>query len=248
MGARRIGPYEVLRELGRGGMGVVYEVRDPALPRRLALKLILDRADPDALARFSREVELLARVRHPGVVAVHAVGHAPEGPFVLMDLVEGEPLSRLVGRLDARRAVEVVRGLCDAVGALHAQGVLHRDLKPQNVIVRPDGAPVLLDFGLARCAWGPGRLTRTGDVLGTPRYMAPEQAEGRGAPDARVDVYGLGAILFELLAGAPPFAEVQGGPVALLAAAIEREPRWPAVDAALGAVLRRSMARRPEDR
>ncbi|MCO5171699.1 MAG: serine/threonine-protein kinase [Planctomycetes bacterium] len=246
---RRIGPYEVVRELGRGGMGVVYEVTDPALPRRLALKLILDRADPDALARFKREVELLARVRHPNVVAVHAVGRAPEGPYVLMDLVEGEPLSRLVGRFDAARAVEVVRALCGAVEALHAQGVLHRDLKPQNVLVRPDGTPVLLDFGLARGVWA-DRLTRTGEVLGTPRYMAPEQAEGRGSPThgARVDVYGLGAILFELLAGAPPFAEVQGGPIPALAAVLEREPRWPPVDAALGAVLRRAMARRPEDR
>ncbi|MBX3471351.1 MAG: protein kinase [Planctomycetes bacterium] len=247
---RRIGPYEVVRELGRGGMGVVYEVTDPALPRRLALKLILDHADPDALARFGREVELLARVRHPNVVAVHAVGRAPEGPYVLMDLVEGEPLSRLVGRLDAARAVEVVRALCDAVGALHAQGVLHRDLKPQNVIVRPDGRPVLLDFGLACDPAGGRSLTRTGQVLGTPRYMAPEQAEGKTqAPlDARADVYGLGAVLFELLAGAPPFAEVDGGPWALLLAVVEREPRWPEVDPALGTVLRRAMAKRPDDR
>ncbi|MCO5171698.1 MAG: serine/threonine-protein kinase [Planctomycetes bacterium] len=247
---RRIGPHEVVRELGRGGMGVVYEVTDPALPRRLALKLILDRADPEALARFGREVELLARVRHPNVVAVHAVGRAPEGPYVLMDLVEGEPLSRLVGRLEAPRAVEVLRGLCDAVGALHAQGVLHRDLKPQNVIVRPDGTPVLLDFGLARDPAGGASLTRTGQVLGTPRYMAPEQAEGktREPLDARTDVYGLGAILFELLSGAPPFAEVDGGPWAVLFAVGEREPRWPELDEALGAVLRRAMAKRPDDR
>ncbi|MBX3471350.1 MAG: serine/threonine protein kinase [Planctomycetes bacterium] len=250
---RRIGPYEVVRELGRGGMGVVYEVTDPALPRRLALKLILDRADADALARFGREVELLARVRHPNVVAVHSVGRAPEGPYVLMDLVEGEPLSRHVGRLDAARAVEVVRALCDAVGALHAQGVLHRDLKPQNVIVRPDGRPVLLDFGLARDPVGGANLTRTGQILGTPSYMAPEQAEGTTTEplDARTDVYGLGAVLFELLAGAPPFAEVDGGVWAVVFAVVEREPRWPEVpevDQALGAVLRRAMAKRPDER
>ncbi|MCO5171701.1 MAG: serine/threonine protein kinase [Planctomycetes bacterium] len=250
MTARRVGPYEVMRELGRGGMGVVYEVRDPALPRRLALKLILDGGGSEVVARFVREAELLARVRHPGVVAVHAVGRAPEGPYVVMDLVEGEPLARLAARgLDPARAAALVRALCDAVEALHAQGVLHRDLKPQNVIVRPDGAPVLLDFGVARDAASATSLTRTGQVLGTPRYMAPEQAEGKGGRphDRRTDVYGLGAILFELLGGAPPFAEVEGG-LGVLVAVQERAPRWPAAPEALGRVLRRAMARRPEDR
>ncbi|MBX3471349.1 MAG: serine/threonine protein kinase [Planctomycetes bacterium] len=248
---RRIGPYEVLRELGRGGMGVVYEVTDPALPRRLALKLLFAGSGAVAEVRFEREVELLARVRHPGVVAVHAVGRAPEGAYVLMDLVEGEPLAALAARgLDAGRAVAIVRALCDAVEALHAQGVIHRDLKPQNVIVRPDGAPVLLDFGVARDAAAAISLTQTGQLVGTPRYMAPEQAEGKGdrPHDRRTDVYGLGAVLFHLLAQAPPFAEVSGGLGDALAAILEGQPRWPAAPRGLGQVLRRAMARRPEDR
>ena len=140
---RRIGAYEVVRELGRGGMGVVHEVRD-ADGRRLALKLILGQADVEALARFEREVELLARVSHKNVVPVHSVSRAPEGPYVVMDLVEGESLAARAARgASPLEAAALVRELCDAVAALHAVGIVHRDLKPANVIVRPDGSPVL---------------------------------------------------------------------------------------------------------
>ncbi|MBX3465876.1 MAG: protein kinase [Planctomycetes bacterium] len=247
MTSRRVGPYEVVRELGRGGMGVVLEVRHPDVPRPLALKLLLGlEADDEAMARFAREAQLLARVQHPNVVRVHTVGRAPEGAYIVSELVEGEPLLDRCrrGPLDPRQAAALVRDLARAVAAVHAVGVLHRDLKPHNVIVRPDGAPVLLDFGVARDLDSRERLTRTGAMIGTPAYMAPEQADGTpsGELDERVDVYGLGAVLFEALAGRPPFEG--GATVALLKQVILDPPRWPAgLPPGLDAVLRAGMAK-----
>ncbi len=249
-----IGPFEVLRELGRGGMGVVYEARDPRTPgRRLALKLILGAADAQALARFGREAELLARVSHPNVVRVVTLGRAPQGPYLVTELVEGEPLTAAARALTSTQAGTIVRELCDAVEALHAQGIVHRDLKPDNVIVRPDGAPVLLDFGVARGA-GAESLTQSGVVVGTAHYMAPEQAEGKGVVevDGRADVYGLGAVLFHLLAGRRPFDE-RGGGLALVRAVLDLDPRWPSQDRAdvpraLEAICRRAMRKAPGER
>jgi hypothetical protein len=228
----RIGPYEIVRELGRGGMGVVYEVSHPAAPRRLALKLILDDgAPPDELERFRREARLLARVRHPSVVVVHALDRTEDGrDYLVTDLIEGESLGRAARQqpFEPRRSAEIARDLALAVEEVHKNGILHRDLKPDNVILTPDGVPVLLDFGLARDA-GAERLTQTGVVIGTPAYMPPEQAEGARATaplDERADVYSLGATLFFLLAGVPPF---DGATTAqLLYSVLEKEPGWPA--------------------
>jgi predicted Ser/Thr protein kinase len=227
----RIGPYEVVRELGRGGMGVVYEVRHPEAPRRLALKVILDdEAKPDELERFRREARLLARVRHPSIVVVHALDRTEDGrDYLVTDLVEGESLGRAARQrpLEPRRSATIVRDLALAVEEVHRNGILHRDLKPDNVILTPEGVPVLLDFGLARDD-SAERLTRSGVVLGTLAYMPPEQAAGARATklDERADVYALGATLFFLLAGAPPF---DGATTAsLLYAVLEKEPEWPA--------------------
>ena len=243
------GRWERVRELGRGGMGVVWEVRDPALPgRRLALKrLRADLVDPDLVLRFVREAELLARVQHPGVVRVHEVGRDEAGAFLLTELVEGRPLAELVarGEEEPARAAELVGQLCQAVEALHRAGLVHRDLKPENVLLRPDGRPVLLDFGLARELDREG-LTRTGELLGTPAYMAPEQVQDARAVDARTDVYGLGALLYALLRGRPPYS---GGPLQVLAEVLRVDPAWPAcADPALDAVCRRAMAREPASR
>jgi serine/threonine protein kinase len=248
---RSIGRYEVEAELGRGGMGRVFVVKDPAHGARRALKLLpADALDQAALQRFEVEARALARVRHPGVVAIHDVGRAPAGPFIVTDLIEGEPLIKLVerGPTPPREAARLVRELAMAVAACHAVGILHRDLKPHNAIRRPDGSVVLLDFGLARDEATTQRLTRTGEVLGTPAYMAPEQADGSTATDARADVYGLGATLLALLAGRAPFDD-GGGMVAVLQRVMEEAPRWP-VDAprALLDLLRATMARRAEDR
>jgi hypothetical protein len=251
---RRIGKYEVVRELARGGMGVVLVVRDPDLDRRLAMKLILGVADAEAVARFGREAQVMARVRHPNVVGIHELGRAPEGPFLVSDLVEGECLRDRLGRpLEPREAARIARALADGLAACHAAGVIHRDLKPHNVIVKPDGQPVLLDFGIARDE-SVERMTRTGELLGTPNYMAPEQADGThpSALDARVDVYGLGAILFEALAGRMPFHDATAV-LTILKMAILDEPAWPratnpAVPPELEAVVKVAMAKDREAR
>ena len=236
-------------------MGRVFEVEDPARPGlRLALKQTLsERVGPTGLERFRREGELLARIRHPGVVAVHALGEAPDGPWLLMDLVEGESLGELVrreGPLPAGEAVRIVADLAEAVAALHAQGVLHRDLKPENALRRPDGRVVLIDFGLA-WARDVDRLTRSQVVLGSPAYMPPEQAEGRSQElllDERADVYGLGATLFALLTGRPPFSGRT--PVEVLNQVLHAAPRWPrpAPPRSLRRLVERSLAKEPERR
>ena len=248
-----IGPYLVVAELGRGGMGVVYEVSDPSLPgRRLALKQILkDRCGPEALRRFAREAEMLAKVQHPNVVRVYACTLDPVA-YLVTELVEGQDLHSLCVRehLEPERCAEIVAQLCDAIGALHGAGIIHRDLKPENAIVRPDGTPVLLDFGLARELDGEG-LTRTGEVLGTPAYMSPEQADAEKDIDERTDVYGLGAILFQLLGGRAPFqAESM---VKLLYKVLQEDPDWSLLKARevprpLIAVVERAMEKERDDR
>ena len=253
MSPATFGPYEVLRELGEGGMGRVYEVRHPELPgRRLALKLIrTSRRDPRHEVRFEREAELLARLRHPGVVPVHAAGHAPEGPWLVMDLVKGRGLDDLLrtqGGLPWRRAAELTLGVAEALAAVHEAGILHRDLKPGNVIVRPDGTPVLIDFGLAR-AGDLDPLTHSGSLVGSPVFMAPEQIDGTSPDqlDARVDVWGLGELLYACLAGRPPFG--RSASLAELVCKIQREqPEWPEAPPPLLDLLQRALAKRPQDR
>jgi hypothetical protein len=243
--------YQVLRELGRGGMGVVYAVRDRAADRELALKLVHDLGDAVALLRFRREGELLARLRHRSVLRVHSCGETPQGPYLLTDLVPGVPLPRLLGGgpLAPRAAALLVRDLADGVAACHASSLLHRDLKPANVMVRPEGTPVILDFGVARDVRA-GGLTATGELLGTPSHMAPEQALGQPV-DGRADVWGLGTILYECLAGRAPFHGTTL--VALVEQVCTTDPPWPStlapgVPPALEAVLRRAMARELADR
>ncbi len=257
----RVGPYRIVRELGRGGMGVVYEARRDGLDRRLVLKVVLASAtSPEALLRFQREAELMARVRHPSVVAIHELLTTPRGPVIVCDLVEGEPLSRKVkaGWRDDRAAARLVLQLADAVHALHQASIVHRDLKPDNVIVRPDGTPVLLDFGVARDQ-AAQRMTVTGALLGSPHYMAPEQANGElprtagSAIGPATDVYGLGAILFELLAGRPPFDDSRSLQDCLFRVVSGDPPRWPSatrpdVSRDLEAIVRRAMAPQPADR
>ena len=245
----RVGRWELVHPLGKGGMGTVWEARDPALPgRRVALKLLLPGlATPELIHRFLREAQLLARVNHPGVVKVHEVGADPRGPFLVTDLVEGQSLAEAIeaGGLPPARAVEVVAALCEAVGAIHAAGLVHRDVKPGNVHLTPAGSPFLLDFGLARELDGEG-LTRTGELLGTPVYMAPEQARDPRGVDPRADVYSLGAVLYALLAGREPFS---GGLHQVLMRVLLEGPAWPCTpDRRLDAVVRRAMARDREER
>ncbi|MBX3469710.1 MAG: protein kinase [Planctomycetes bacterium] len=207
----RLEDYDLVRVLAKGGMGVVHEAVERATGRRVALKRVLGGAlDREAVDRFVVEGRAVGRLDHPGVVRVHTLGQAPGGPFMVMDLVAGESLQRRLDRggpLAPAEAVALASEVADALAHAHARGVLHRDLKPANVLVDEAGRARLIDFGLAKLQAGAGslgHLTRTGEVLGTPAFMAPEQADGRPV-DARTDVYGLGATLYTLLTGRPPF-------------------------------------------
>jgi serine/threonine-protein kinase len=202
--------YEVEAVLGRGGMGIVFRARHLRLNRPVAVKMLLAGAyaGPREQARFQREAEAVARLRHPNVVQVHDVGDADGRPYFTMELVEGGSLAqKLAGTPQpAHQAAQLLATLAGAVQAAHACGIVHRDLKPANVLLTADDTPKIGDFGLARCQDDGTSLTQTGAVLGTPSCMAPEQARGRrDAVGPAVDVYALGVILYEPLTGRPPF-------------------------------------------
>ncbi|MDB5348509.1 MAG: tetratricopeptide repeat protein [Schlesneria sp.] len=206
----KISGYEVESVLGQGGMGVVFRVRHLGLNRIVALKMVLagEYASPRERERFQREAEAVAGLRHPNVVQVYDVGASDGRPFFTMEYVEGGSLSR---KLDGapqppREAATLLATLSDAIHAAHQGGIVHRDLKPSNVLLTAAGTPKISDFGLARRLDDEAALTRTGTAVGTPSYMAPEQAAGkRVAAEPAIDIYALGAILYELLTGRPPF-------------------------------------------
>lgn len=246
---KEIGPYRVVRELGRGGMGVVFEVEREGA--RHALKLLPHAAlhGPKALERFRREAAVLGRLGHDHIVSVTDTGSSDGSPYLVMELVEGKPLSACIAQLELRQAVELARLLALAVQSAHEEGVLHRDLKPQNVLVRPGGSPVLLDFGLGAARDEPS-LTSTGDLLGTPRYMAPEQARGESA-DERTDVYGLGLVLYELVSGRPAHTQTSRAQVlrSVVAGRIPHPRRVrPELPVALERIVLQALAHRPERR
>ena len=200
-----IGPYRVIRILGRGGMGVVYEVeRNDA---RFALKRIplAPLLGPRVLERFRRESEILGKLSHPNIVKVYDSGIEDEAPYLVMELVDGENLAEASAKLPLSERLALIKTLCRAVHAAHEAGIIHRDLKPQNVLLRGNGTPVLLDFGLG-CAEDFPTLTATGDLLGTPRYMAHEQLHANQT-DRRTDVHALGLILYEIATGRPAYTE-----------------------------------------
>ncbi len=209
----RVERYLVQEELGRGGMGVVYRAIDPTLERDVAVKMIrAGGEDPSEAERFIREARVAAKLRHPGIVGVHEAGTADGDLYIVMDYVRGESLEALLRRdaLPPRRLAEVVREVALALQHAHDHGVIHRDVKPQNVLVDEEGRARLADFGLARELTGPDatrrELTVTGDLLGTPAYMAPEQASGQArAPTPAADIWALGGLLYRGLAGRPPF-------------------------------------------
>jgi eukaryotic-like serine/threonine-protein kinase len=253
----RIGHYAITHRLGAGGMGVVYAARDERLQRTVALKIMSSLAHDDtARKRFWREARAAASVNHPNVCHIYEVGEDDGELFIAMELLDGDPLERRLerGPMSVAEAVPIGLEMLDALRALHARGVVHRDLKPSNVFVTAHGVK-LLDFGLARPSDAQARamgavteLTGTGMMVGTPRYMAPEQVTGE-IVDERGDLFAAGAILFEMLAGRPAFAGKNA--VEILHATLNEQPPAltgsPAV-AAVDRVIRRALSKRPEER
>jgi serine/threonine-protein kinase len=225
-----LGDYELIAELGRGGMGVVYEARQTSLGRTVALKMILRGMTPSAadLARFRTEAESAARLDHPSIVPIYDVGEYQGQPFFTMKYVAGTTLAQRLaeGPLPPREAAALLAPICRAIHYAHERGVLHRDLKPSNILIDAEGRPHVSDFGLAKRVEGEDRVTQTGAVLGTPSYMAPEQAAGtRGRLGPASDVYSLGTILYQMLTGRPPFQSAS--PVETVLMVLEQEPLPP---------------------
>jgi hypothetical protein len=208
-----IGRYTITGELGHGAMGVVYRALDPALDRPVAIKVIAARSGAVPLsgeeleARFLREARVAARISHPGVVTVHDAGREGDSLYIVMELVEGESLSERLARRrfpSAPEALELVAQVADALGAAHALGVVHRDIKPSNIMLAQGGRVKVADFGVAKAIGEQTDLTRTGTVIGSPAYMAPEQVRGETL-DGRADLFSLGVVLYELLLRRKPF-------------------------------------------
>ncbi|MGH2910785.1 MAG: serine/threonine-protein kinase, partial [Solirubrobacteraceae bacterium] len=263
-GAALDGRYELQELIGEGTFGRVYRGRDRRLERAVAIKVVKPwwAEDPEWVAVFEREARLLARVNHPGIVQIHDVGHCVDGLYYVSELVAGEDLAARLRRadgagLDADEARSLALGLCAALGGAHAEGIVHRDVKPANVLIAgggpgvprsPEPASALVkvaDFGVARLA----ESTEDGAslIVGTPRYMAPEQADG-GRVTPATDVYAIGAILYEMLAGRPPF---DGRTAVELAVRHRDDPVAPLpahVDPALERVVLTALAKAPAAR
>ncbi len=224
------GDYELLEKIGRGGQGLVYKARQKSLNRTVALKIIgLGQWATEAhIKRFRLEAEAAASLEHPGIVPIHEVGERDGSCYFTMKFVEGGQLDEVVSRetMPTRRAAELIAKLARTVHYAHEHGIVHRDIKPGNILLDAKGEPHLTDFGLARLAETESNVTRTIDVLGTPSYMAPEQARGKKAEiTSASDVYGLGAVLYQLLTGHPPF--VGGTTYETVRLVLDTEPRQP---------------------
>jgi serine/threonine protein kinase len=237
----RIGGYRIVRKLGEGGMGVVYEAEDSKLERHVAIKTLSERfsEDPERIARLQREARTLASLQHPNVAFIFGLEEADDQHFLVMELVEGEDLVERLrrGALPLDEALQLSVQIAEGLEAAHEKGVVHRDLKPGNVMVTPEGKAKILDFGLARSyhrettadtdiSESPTitvAMTKQGVLLGTAPYMSPEQARGKRV-DWRTDIWAFGCMLYELLTGRPAFpGETVSDTLALI---LEREPDW----------------------
>ncbi|HTW31699.1 MAG TPA: protein kinase [Candidatus Sulfotelmatobacter sp.] len=255
---KRLGRYEILAELGRGAMGVVYKARDPQIDRFVALKTVsLWGQEPDQEAefrlRFINEAQAAGRLHHPGIVSVFDMGENPENrdPYIVLEYVSGESLNKILHRekkLPLPRALKLAEEIADALDYAHTQGVVHRDIKPANILINETGNAKIADFGIAKLNLA--HFTLPGRVLGTPAYMAPEQLSGEGA-DGRSDLFSLGVILYTMVTGHSPFQGNSATTVCFKVA--NREPvAASALDltlpADIDAIIARAMAKLPEER
>src|SRR5215207_4886017 len=270
---RRLGPYEIVDALGVGGMGEVYRARDARLNREVAIKTLLPAVadDPERMARFTREAQVLALLNHPNIAQIYGLEESADGVRgLVMELVEGPTLADRLER-EPRRAVRtalhIARQVAEALEAAHERGIIHRDLKPANIKIRDDGMVKVLDFGLAKAlgsldaARGAGlhltssptitspAMTGLGVILGTAAYMSPEQAGGKGA-DKRSDMWSFGVVLIEMLTGRRPF---DGETIShMLAAVLKDEPDWttlpPDTPTPIRTLLRRCLEKDPKRR
>jgi serine/threonine protein kinase len=255
--ARQLGPgdeiggYRIEEMAGRGGMGLVYRARQRRPDRTVAIKVITPAlaADPGFRARFERESNTAAEIEHPNVIPVYEVGEDADLLFISMRFVQGVDLGRLLarsGRLEPGRAAKLISQVAAALDAAHARGLVHRDVKPGNVLIDEHDHVYLTDFGLTKRSTDSGGMTSTGMIVGTIDYMAPEQIEGRRL-DARADIYALGCVTYELLSGTVPFP--RDSDVAKIFAHVhDPPPRLQGVPAPLAAAVERAMAKRPADR
>jgi serine/threonine protein kinase len=255
----QIGPYEIVAPLGRGGMGEVYRARDARLRREVALKLLSDAQadDQESLERFHRETHVVAALNHPNIVAIHDSGTHRGVPYAVTELLEGENLAERLrsGPVAPKRATEIVCQLADALAAAHARGVVHRDVKPENVFLTRDGRAKILDFGIARVE-NPGLTggirrgaSAAGIVIGTAGYISPEQVRGARA-DARSDLFALGVLFYEMLTGRRAFS--RDSAIETLSAVLsdrpEKYPEAEKIPPALQPFVFRCLQKDPADR
>lgn len=259
-GQMYIGKYRVKGELGRGGMGTVYLAEQPGLGREVAIKALVPSAaaDPVALKRFLQEAQVMARTSHPNLVQVHDLELLGDVNYIVLELVRGRSLRDWMakGPIPPPQVFAVMHGVLQALDYAHRRGIVHRDMKPENVLISEDGMVKVADFGIARLMDDPGvggTATRTGTTVGTPQYMSPEQVSSSKV-DGRSDLYSAGVVFYELVTGRPPFvAAEQDGPFTLMAKHVQAPPKPPSVfqpglNPELEQIILKSLAKRPEDR
>src|ERR1700687_997639 len=257
---RRIGKYIVKGELGRGGMGAVYLAEQPGLGREVAIKeLILSAvADPTALKRFMQEAQVMARTSHPNLVQVHDLEQIGDANYIVLEFVRGKSLRDRIsqGTLPLPQTFAVMHGVLQALDYAHKRAIVHRDMKPENVLMSEEGEVKVADFGIARLTDDSGAgstATKTGTTVGTPQYMSPEQVASSKV-DGRSDLYSAGIMFYELVVGQPPFtASEADGPFTLMAKHVQAPPKPPSVhrpglDMGLEEVILKSLSKRPEER
>ena len=259
-GQRHIGKYVVKRELGRGGMGAVYLAEQPGLGREVAVKelIVNSAADPTALSRFLQEAQVMARTSHPNLVQVHDLEEVGDSKFIILEFVKGRSLREMLraGAMALPQVVAVMHGILQGLNYAHRHNIVHRDMKPENVLISDDGEVKVADFGIARLTDDSGdgsTATKTGTTVGTPQYMSPEQVASSKV-DGRSDLYSTGIMLYEAICGRPPFTAGEGdGPFTLMAKHVQAPPPPPAihrpdVDPELEDVILKSLEKDPEQR